>query len=109
MHHNHDAFLAKLTSAQIANQNGHARFHYSVLALLRQEGAADLKSCPVRCDDSSPYQSGRLSNTSRYCCATLGLFHISLGDVSMPRSVMTFVYYAYIDEKEANLRAHFSI
>ena len=109
MHHNHDALLAKLTTAQVANQNRHPRFNYSVLALLLEDGAADSTSSPVRRDGSSPYQSGRLGNIARHCCLTSGLLHINIGNVSTPRLVVTLVYRAYIDQIKAHLRAHFSI
>lgn len=100
MHHNYDALLAKLTSAKIANQNRQLRFNYSVLALPLEQGAAHSTSRSVRCDGSSPYQSSRLGNISRYCCVTSGLFDISLGDVSTLRSVATFVCCVYIDQKK---------
>jgi len=102
MDYNHGALSAKLTSSQIANQNRQPLFNHSVLAAALEKGTAHSTNRRVRRDGVSAYQCSRLANISRYCCVTSGLFRIILGDVSVP--MMTFVYCACVDQKEANLR-----
>ena len=46
MHHNHHLLLAKVASAQIANQNRPPRFKYFVPALPHEDGAENSTSRP---------------------------------------------------------------
>jgi len=62
----HDSLLGKIACGQIANQNRHD-WVITLLPAPLEDGTENSTSRPVCYDGSSPYQSGRLGDTSRSC------------------------------------------